>query len=141
MNSFSGVVQVFYALFRSKHWTSFGGCSHCMLIVKCSFFFSYFSEALVLQNIIWWLLPLYANCEIRMFRKPLNNRSRAVVRTSFEQKGVLKKFEIFTGKQLCQSPFFGNAPGWGLQLYWKETPTQVFPCEICEIYCTGHLWN
>ena len=46
-----------------------------MLIVKFVCFLSYFSEALVLQNIIWWLLPLYVNCEIRMFRKPLNNRS------------------------------------------------------------------
>ena len=33
----------------------------------------------------------------------------------------------------------------GLQLYSKETPTQVFSCEICEIfkniYLAEHLWT
>ena len=38
--------------------------------------------------------------------------------------GVLKNFANFTGKHLC----------WSLQLYQKETSTQVFSCEICEIF-------
>ena len=36
MNSFTGVVQVLYVLFRNKH----------------------------LRNITWWLLPLFVNCEM-----------------------------------------------------------------------------
>ena len=30
----------FLRIFRSRHWTSLGGCSHYMLIVKCCSFFS-----------------------------------------------------------------------------------------------------
>ena len=37
-------------------------------------------------------------------------------------KGVLRNLAKFTGKQLCQSFFFN-----------KETLTQVFSCEFCEI--------
>ena len=36
---------------------------------------------------------------------------------------VIKRFAIFTGKLLC----------WNLVLI-KETPTQVFSCEYCEIF-------
>ena len=36
---------------------------------------------------------------------------------------VPKNFAKFTGKHLCRSLFFN-----------KETPTQVFSCEICEIF-------
>ena len=38
------------------------------------------------------------------------------------RKGVLRNFVKFTGKHLCQSPFFK-----------KETLAQVFSCEFCEI--------
>ena len=38
----------------------------------------------------------------------------------FNEKGVLKNFEKFTGKHFCWSHFK------------KETPTQMFPCEFCE---------
>ena len=46
----------------------------------------------------------------------------------FCKNGVLKNFA--KGKHLCLSLFFKPS---GLQLYEKETPTQVFSCEICEI--------
>ena len=48
------------------------------------------------------------------------------------KRAVFKKFLIFTGKYLCWSLFLTNLQA-GLQLYWKETPTQVFSCEYCEI--------
>ena len=36
---FNGFAQVFYVLFRNKHWTSLVSCSHYVLIVKsCAFF-------------------------------------------------------------------------------------------------------
>ena len=38
---------------------------------------------------------------------------------------VLKNFAIFTGKHL--------------QLYQKDTPTQVFSCEYCEIFKNTYL--
>ena len=45
--------------------------------------------------------------------------------------GVLKNFAKFTGKHLCQRPFFNNVVGLSLQLYLKkETLTQVFSCEF-----------
>ena len=48
----------------------------------------------------------------------------------FLKKGVLKNFAILTGKHLRQSLFFLlNCNPKGLQLYQKETPTQVFSCE------------
>ena len=46
---------------------------------------------------------------------------------------VLKNFTIFTGKHLCRSLFFIKLQA-GLQLYYKETPTQVFSCEYFEIF-------
>ena len=57
---------------------------------------------------------------------------------------VLKNFAIFTGKRQCSSLYLkkvardtvGNQ--WNLplclQLYWKETPTQLFSCEYCEVF-------
>ena len=40
----------------------------------------------------------------------------------FCKKGVLRNFEKFTGKQLCQSLFFNK----------KETLTQLLSCEFCK---------
>ena len=39
----------------------------------------------------------------------------------------------FTGKHLCQSLFFNNVTGQGLNFTKKETSTQVFSCEFGEI--------
>ena len=50
--------------------------------------------------------------------------------------GVLTNFVNFTGKHLCLSLFLIKLPegSEGLQLYQKETLTQVLSCEICEIF-------
>ena len=45
---------------------------------------------------------------------------------------VLKNFAIFTGKHQCWSLFLIKFLI-NYQLYCKETPTQVFFCEICQI--------
>ena len=52
----------------------------------------------------------------------------------FCEKGVSKNFAKFTGKHLRQSLFLIKLQAWGLQLYWKETLTQVFSCEFCELF-------
>ena len=44
--------------------------------------------------------------------------------------GVLKNFKNFTGKHLRWSLFLIKFRASGLELYLKETPTQVFSCEI-----------
>ena len=46
--------------------------------------------------------------------------------------GVLKNYANLTGKHLC----------WiDLQLYEKETPTQVFSCKICEIFMNTFFYR
>ena len=49
------------------------------------------------------------------------------------KKGVLKNFTNFTRKHQCWSPFFNKVAG-AYDFIKKETPTQVFSCEICEIF-------
>ena len=86
-------------------WCLFPLYVNCEILFK--FFLSYFSETNILRSIIWWLLPLSVNCEIllnvKMSRKPLDNRSSGP--KVFHKKGVLKNknFEKFTWKHLCQS--------------------------------------
>ena len=42
---------------------------------------------------------------------------------------LLKNFERFTGKHLPS----------GLQVYYKETPTQVFSCDYCKIFQNSYF--
>ena len=49
----------------------------------------------------------------------------------FCKRGVLINFPKFTGKHLCQSIFFNKVAD--LNFIKKETLTQVFSCEFCEI--------
>ena len=46
------------------------------------------------------------------------------------KKGVLENFAKFTGKYVCQSLFFKLQ---ACNFIKKETLTQVFSCEFCEI--------
>ena len=48
----------------------------------------------------------------------------------FLKIGVLIFFVNFTGKHLCWSLCWRP---WGLQLYLRDTPKQVFSCENCKI--------
>ena len=60
------------------------------------------------------------------------------------KKGVLRNFAKFTGKHLYQSLFFNKVSGGACNFLKKETLTQVFSCEFCEIsmniFLTEHLW-
>ena len=69
----------------------------------------------------------------REYRKrPVKNKS-SHQRCSLK-KVVLRNLTKFTGKHLCQGLFFN-----------EETLTQVFSCEICEIFkntfFAEHLWT
>ena len=50
-------------------------------------------------------------------------------------KGSLKNFAIFTEKHVLGSPFKG------LQLFKKETPTQVLPVDIAKFLRTDFFSN
>ena len=69
------------------------------------------------------------------------NITSVTVRSSHQRRsieiGVRKNFTKFTGKHLCMSLFFNKVAGLrpsGLQIYYNETPTQVFSCEYCQIF-------
>ena len=53
--------------------------------------------------------------------------------TEAATRGVLRNFAKFTGKHLCQSLFFNKVAGAACNFIKKETLTQVFSCEFCEI--------
>ena len=59
----------------------------------------------------------------------------------FFKMGLLKHFTIFTRKHLCWSLFLISCRASVLQLYWKETPTQVFSCEHCEIFKNSYFYR
>ena len=60
---------------------------------------------------------------------------RCSVKKVFCEKGVLRNFAKFTGKQLRPSVFFNKVAGpRPATLFWKETLTQVFSCEFCKIF-------
>ena len=46
----------------------------------------------------------------------------------------MKNFANFTEKHLCWSLLLLELHASCLQLYWKEIPTQVLSCQICEIF-------
>ena len=52
----------------------------------------------------------------------------------FLKIGVLKNFANLKGKHLCWSLFLIMLQVLCLRLFQTETPTQVFSCEICEIF-------
>ena len=57
----------------------------------------------------------------------MNRSSRPEV---FCEKGVLRNFAKFTGKQLCQSLFFNRVVDAACNFIKKETLAQVFSCEF-----------
>ena len=59
----------------------------------------------------------------------------------FCKKGVLKNFAKFTGKHQVPEFFFNKVAGLSLKVYSKETLTQIFSCEFCEIFGTPILQN
>ena len=54
--------------------------------------------------------------------------------SSLPYEQLLKKFEIFTGKHLCWSPFLMKSMILISHFMKKETPIQVFFCEYCKIF-------
>ena len=97
----------------------------------------------ILTNILKWLWNFNITSN-KMFSKAenwlINSRENSNClknRRSYQRcstkKGVLKNFAKFTGKDLCQSLFLNKEAGLRQTLLTKETQTQVFSCEFCEI--------
>ena len=56
--------------------------------------------------------------------------------------GVLRSFGIFTGKRLCWNLFSNKVTGSrAASLLKKETSTQVFSCEYCEIFKNSFFYG
>ena len=55
------------------------------------------------------------------------------------KKGVLENFAKFIGKHLCQGLFFNKVEAFNF--IKKETLTQVFSCEFCEVFNNTFLQN
>ena len=68
---------------------------------------------------LWWKTSL-SDCQRLTFTPP----------EVFYKKGVLRYFTKFTGKYLCQSPFFNEVEA--CNFIKKETLAQVFSCGLCE---------
>ena len=52
----------------------------------------------------------------------------------FSKIGVLNNFAKFKVEYLLEVSFLNRAAGLSPVILLKETPTQVFPCELCEIF-------
>ena len=61
--------------------------------------------------------------------------SEVSVRRCFTKKVFLKNFTKITGNYLCWSLFLIKLQASGLQLYWKETPAQLFSCKFLRNFC------
>ena len=101
-----------------------------------------FRFSLYLHYILWCCCP-FSTLRGFSFRKCcLSRNSRPDV---FCEKGVLRNFEKFTGKHLCQSLFFlkvaGSRPA---ILLWKRTWRRCFPLNCAKFlrttFLTEHLW-
>ena len=52
----------------------------------------------------------------------------------FCKKGALKNFSNFKEKHLCWSHFLVKLQAFSLQVFYKETPTQVLFCEVSKTF-------
>ena len=82
-----------------------------------------------IRNFSTFHIERSASSELVSFR----TFSRSSHLEGFCKKGDLRNFAKFTGKHLCQSPFFNKVAGQACRLIKKETLVQVFSCEFCEV--------
>ena len=76
------------------------------------------------------------SCLITFFKKiqSSHQRYRKSHRRCSVKKRVLKNFANFIEKHLCWSLFLIKLQAFSLNFFWKETPTQVLPWEVCETF-------
>ena len=107
---FNGFAQVFYVLFRSKHWTSLGSCSHYVLIVKsCAFFFFFFFFVLFrnTRSAKYYLEAAPVICSLWNTKCPENLwTTEAIVWTRFVKKVFIKISKNSQEKTCVRVPFW-----------------------------------
>ena len=65
--------------------------------------------------------------------------TEATIRSVLEKSCSLKSFCNIRKKISVLKSVFNKVQAEGLQLYWKETPRQVFSCEYCEIFKSAYF--
>ena len=89
----------------------------------------------ILFNTIEFQKMVFLKTQLFLLLRNLRNiTTEAAARKCSVKKSVLEIFAKFIGKHLCQSIFFDKFAGLSLQLYWKNTLTQVLSYEFCEIF-------
>ena len=94
---------------------------------------SFFSSSWVLESFFFWFwenvfFTSYVACYVIYHVVKHSNSSSQM----FFEKGVLKYFAIYAGKQLCLSLFLIKLQEWRSAFSLKITPTQVFSCDYCK---------
>ena len=110
---------------------------HCIIFVICTtkHRFTYFINTAVLNVGLSQMFSKYSsitnlNTINYLYLSFTFRSSRPEV---FFEKGVLRNFAKFTGKNLCQSLFFNKVADAACNFIQTETLAQVFSCEFCEI--------
>ena len=141
MNSFNGVVQVFYVLFRSKHWTSLGGCSHYMLIVKCcSFFLVLFRN---MHSAKYYLVAAPITCKLWNTKCPESHwKTEAVFRRRFVKKVFLRILKNSQENTCVRVPFLVKFQVKDCNFIKTRFQHRCFPVKYAAFTFTEHLrWN
>ena len=56
-------------------------------------------------------------------------------------KKVFLEVSQYSLENICVGVFFNKVAGFGLKLYLKETSTQMFSCEYCEIFTSRFFFR
>ena len=103
-----------------------------------------FNGIVTCSILVYFIYVIITSQEQKIF-KVLHQKCR-YIRSSHRRcslrKRVIRNFSKFTGKHLCQSFFFNKVQAFNF--IKKETLTQAFSCEFCEISSNTsfaeHLW-
>ena len=92
----------------------------------------------IYHDISYYINPFHTTV---LFLYPLQKQSPEV----FYKKGVLEISQNSQENTCARLSFLIKLQAWSLLLYWKETLTQVFSCQFCEIskniFFTEHVWT
>ena len=94
-------------------------------------------------NLSRWRYSTMNNLQYLVPFSPRGSCFRSNYQGCSVKKDVLRNFAIFAGKYLCQGLYFNKVAD-ACNVIKKETLTQVFSCEFCEIskntFFTKHFW-
>ena len=119
------------------YYSSWCFCFWCRVVTFISQFFYFFISGFCCYSVFSDVVPINIREYkfIHSFQATVNfsGKCRSSRSQMIFEIAVLKNFVVFTGKHLCWSPFRPAT------LLKKESPTQVFSCEYCEIFKNSFL--